>query len=501
VVAAPSRSAADRGSAFDDMLQAAARPARIRPHADRSESPDRADRPEGVHRTSSAGADRPVRTRSSDRAADVDRAADPGRAARVASDTAADRADAPVRKVEDRKSVSSDPEGSAYAVEGDGTMSAGDSIAAQTTPAQGPAAPSTPPVDSLPAGFPGAMAAQPDAVAAQAAAVAAQAAAVAAQAAAVAAQADAIEAESDTPDDRSDDASMTAAAASTSAQVPDGAASPSPTTIATLVAAPVSASVEGEAESEGSALGGSGASVSSGSPGHGAGAPATGAARSAGTGTDAAVPTAATPAASSLGESRRAMGEFTVRVSDAAPSADAGTQLSAAPSSAPPPGATPALAQSLTSSASSPQGIPAPVLPGRPVHAGHPPLSAQIGAELLTLREAADGGHIVTVAVSPDNLGPVTISAVVGKDGMSVELFSPSAEGRDALKQLLPDLRRDLTSTGGSGSSLDLGARDAPQDRPRPRESTGGGHVVEPRFRAAIPAVLHPSSARLDVLV
>lgn len=222
--------------------------------------------------------------------------------------------------------------------------------------------------------------------------------------------------------------------------------------------------------------------------------------------------TAFTSPAAALGEGVRAMGELTVRVTDAAPpaapgapSADPGAALASAAS---PSGATPgALAtaapiQPLGDTPPAPQTTAAASAPaGRPAHTGHPPLSAQVGTELLSLRRAADGDHIVTIAVRPDNLGPVTISAVVGRDGMSVELFSPSAEGRDALKQMLPDLRRDLTSTGGSGSSLDLGSRDAPQERPRPREFSGGGHVAEPLFRATLPAVQHPSSARLDVLV
>lgn len=214
--------------------------------------------------------------------------------------------------------------------------------------------------------------------------------------------------------------------------------------------------------------------------------------------------------AASMVEGPRAMGELTVRVADARPTPPSDA------SSASPEAAVPAASSSSPSAPGSPAApapllggsvavqqtdAAAPALPGRPIQGAHPSLSTQIGTELLSLRQAADGDHIVTVAVRPDNLGPVTISAVVGRDGMSVELFSPSSEGRDALKQMLPDLRRDLASTGGPGSSLDLGARDAPQERPRHREFNGGGHVAEPRFRAPVPVALHPSSARLDVLV
>ncbi len=217
-----------------------------------------------------------------------------------------------------------------------------------------------------------------------------------------------------------------------------------------------------------------------------------------------------TTGAASIGEGPRPVGELTVRVADAppsppreAPSASGEAAPPPAPSSSPSAPGVQAAPAPLTGGSLPVQqaDAAAPALPGRPTHGTHPPLSTQIGTELLSLRQAADGDHLVTVAVRPDNLGPVTISAVVGRDGMSVELFSPSSEGRDALKQMLPDLRRDLASAGGSGSSLDLGARDTPQERPRHREFSGGGRVPEPRFRAPAPAVLHPSSARLDVLV
>ncbi len=217
-----------------------------------------------------------------------------------------------------------------------------------------------------------------------------------------------------------------------------------------------------------------------------------------------------TTGAASIGEGPRPVGELTVRVADAppsppreAPAAGAEAVLTPAPSSSPSAPGVQAAPAPLTGGSLPVQqaDAAAPALPGRPTHGTHPPLSTQIGTELLSLRQAADGDHLVTVAVRPDNLGPVTISAVVGRDGMNVELFSPSSEGRDALKQMLPDLRRDLASAGGSGSSLDLGARDTPQERPRHREFSGGGRVPEPRFRAPAPAVLHPSSARLDVLV
>ncbi len=44
---------------------------------------------------------------------------------------------------------------------------------------------------------------------------------------------------------------------------------------------------------------------------------------------------------------------------------------------------------------------------------------------------------------------------------MRVELFAPTDAGRDALRAILPDLRRDLSSTGLTGT-LDLSSQNQP---------------------------------------
>ncbi|QJA00431.1 flagellar hook-length control protein FliK [Leifsonia sp. PS1209] len=69
---------------------------------------------------------------------------------------------------------------------------------------------------------------------------------------------------------------------------------------------------------------------------------------------------------------------------------------------------------------------------------------------------------MMTVHVTPDTLGPVTVRAHVGAEGVRVELFAPTDGGRDALRAILPDLRRDLSGAGLSGS-LDLSSQNQPQ--------------------------------------
>ncbi len=71
----------------------------------------------------------------------------------------------------------------------------------------------------------------------------------------------------------------------------------------------------------------------------------------------------------------------------------------------------------------------------------------------------------MTISVTPDNLGPVTVRAHISGENMRIELFSPSDNGREALRQLLPDLRRDLSATGAN-ANLDLSSQGRPDAQP-----------------------------------
>ncbi|HKU11184.1 MAG TPA: flagellar hook-length control protein FliK [Sinomonas sp.] len=68
----------------------------------------------------------------------------------------------------------------------------------------------------------------------------------------------------------------------------------------------------------------------------------------------------------------------------------------------------------------------------------------------------------MTVKVAPEDLGPVTVQAHIGADGVKVQLFAPTDAGRAAVQAALPELRRDLAAAG-LGANLDLSARSAPQ--------------------------------------
>jgi hypothetical protein len=98
-------------------------------------------------------------------------------------------------------------------------------------------------------------------------------------------------------------------------------------------------------------------------------------------------------------------------------------------------------------------------------------LTSQLSRPLFTLAAAGPGVHVVTVDVAPEALGPVTVRAHVSAHGTHVEMFAASDAGRDAVRAILGDLRRDLataasTTAGGAGhqTSVDLSSQDQPSD-------------------------------------
>lgn len=152
----------------------------------------------------------------------------------------------------------------------------------------------------------------------------------------------------------------------------------------------------------------------------------------------------------------------------------------------------------------------------------------QLSKPVLTLAQAGPGEHLMTVKVTPEKLGPVTVQARIGADGVRIELFAPTDAGRAAVQSVLADLRRDLAGTG-LGASLDLSQRDAPQQpagqgqgqpgsQPgnQPGGSAGGhasgrgsgGTLRDPGGARAAPAAsptasstTAPTAAGLDILV
>lgn len=100
-------------------------------------------------------------------------------------------------------------------------------------------------------------------------------------------------------------------------------------------------------------------------------------------------------------------------------------------------------------------------------------LLPQLSAPVLSLASAADGEHSVTLTVAPESLGPVTVRAHIAAGVIRLELHAPSEAGREALRAILTDLRRDL-AVAAPGSSLAMSSDDAAGPSTDGRQGTGG---------------------------
>jgi Flagellar hook-length control protein len=130
--------------------------------------------------------------------------------------------------------------------------------------------------------------------------------------------------------------------------------------------------------------------------------------------------------------------------------------------------ATDGVAAAAVSVQPAPGGVSAATSVQSPAAASAPPtFAAQMSQPVFTLAKAGNGDHTITVNVTPENLGPVTVRAHVDGSSMRIELFSASDGGRDALKQLMPDLRRDLASAGIT-ANLDLSSQGQPDTQTGP---------------------------------
>jgi flagellar hook-length control protein FliK len=142
-------------------------------------------------------------------------------------------------------------------------------------------------------------------------------------------------------------------------------------------------------------------------------------------------------------------------------------------------------------------------------------LTPQLAGPLFSLASAAPGQHVMTLQVSPEDLGPMTVRAHIDATGVRIELFAPGDAGRDALRTILPELRRGLAESG-LGASLDLSDHGAPPDSGagepgQDRRAQYGSQppltfaaTAEParpsRFRAAV-VLPGTTPAVLDILV
>ena len=116
-----------------------------------------------------------------------------------------------------------------------------------------------------------------------------------------------------------------------------------------------------------------------------------------------------------------------------------------------------------TAAPAGPSAVPASTTPApaAPPAAPQPPLMPQLAKPLFTLAAAAPGQHIMSLKVSPEDLGPLTVRAHIDAAGVRIELFAPAEAGREAVRGLLPELRKELAGAG-FGASLNLSDQNGP---------------------------------------
>ncbi len=84
------------------------------------------------------------------------------------------------------------------------------------------------------------------------------------------------------------------------------------------------------------------------------------------------------------------------------------------------------------------------------------PVAGQVARQVAVLRGAADGSHTMTLVLTPETLGPVEVSVTVTKGTVDLMLRGAHEQGRAALLDALPELRRDLESAGLVTAKLEV---------------------------------------------
>jgi flagellar hook-length control protein FliK len=84
------------------------------------------------------------------------------------------------------------------------------------------------------------------------------------------------------------------------------------------------------------------------------------------------------------------------------------------------------------------------------------PVGSQVARQVAVLGRGPDGTQTMTLVLNPENLGPVEVSVTLSKGSVDLTLRGAHEQGRAALLDGLPDLRRDLESAGLNPSRLEV---------------------------------------------
>ncbi|WP_104526500.1 flagellar hook-length control protein FliK [Blastococcus atacamensis] len=90
--------------------------------------------------------------------------------------------------------------------------------------------------------------------------------------------------------------------------------------------------------------------------------------------------------------------------------------------------------------------------------AATPPVAGQVARHVAVLSAAGDGSHTMTLVLNPETLGPVEVQVTVVQGSLDLQLRGAHEQGRMALLDALPELRRDLEAAGLSPSRVEVDA-------------------------------------------
>ncbi|RAX49700.1 hypothetical protein DQ353_07665 [Arthrobacter sp. AQ5-05] len=145
------------------------------------------------------------------------------------------------------------------------------------------------------------------------------------------------------------------------------------------------------------------------------------------------------------------------------------------------------------------------------------PLHRQLFGPIATLAAGPNGERTLSVNIAPEALGPITVKAHLGSEGIRMDLSAPTEAGREALRAMLPELRRELAASGGGNITLNTSA-DGSSSGGSPRgEAFGGGGEQRaasgprstvlpgdtgeaPEFQAQPELPTHRATSHLDVM-
>jgi len=164
---------------------------------------------------------------------------------------------------------------------------------------------------------------------------------------------------------------------------------------------------------------------------------------------------------------------------------DAPTRHEAAPSVAATAGST-GVAATAPLSASVPLA-PAPEQTAAPT-ATPRSIAAHVAPAIMHIAQRPAGAHQITLTVTPEEMGPVTVRAHLGAGGeVRIDLAGATEAGREALRVIVADLRRDLAAVMphahlslGSSLTADAGTGERGAPGENGADSSDPGRVQRP---------------------